>query len=79
MTAVGAEVELRCEANPLRLLAKIRQPQSGVEIVDGNLIEIACDHCKRVHRQRDPQVLRVLHRWNVLGELIETETVRAES
>lgn len=69
-------VELRCNSNPLRLLAKIRQPQSGVEIVEGNLIEIACDHCKRTHRQRDPEVKLVVHRWNVVGELIETEVVR---
>lgn len=69
-------VELRCNANPLRLLAKIRQPQSGVEIVEGNLIEIACDHCKRTRRQQDPDVKLVLHRWNVVGELVDTEVVR---
>ena len=78
MTA-ARPIELRCNSNPLRLLAKIRQPQSGVEIVEGNLIEIACDHCKRTQRQVDPTVRLVVHRWNVVGELVETEIIGPEA
>lgn len=60
-------VELRCVANHSRLLAKVRNPH----IVDGNLIEIACRDCAKATGAD-----RVLHRFNVLGELIETEEQR---
>lgn len=76
MTAVSPEVELRCNVNPSRLLAKIRDPREGAQITDGNLVEIACDWCKQTARMRGRPVKVVVHRWNVLGELIETEEIR---
>ncbi len=64
-------VELRCEQNPSRLLAKVNDPV----VVEGNLIEIACTDCAKRRRRDGMMVRRVLHRYNVLGELIETEEV----
>jgi len=69
---MSAMVELRCDVNPSRLLAKVNNPV----IVEGNLIEIACDHCKKSARRGDPTVRQVLHRFDVTGELIESEVVR---
>lgn len=66
-------LDLRCDQNPKRLLARIRDPEAGVSIVEGNLIEVACDYCKSEARRRDSTIKLVVHRWNVLGELIETE------
>lgn len=60
-------VDLRCDRNPSRLLAKVKSPQ----IVDGNLIEVACRDCRDAY----PGAKRVLHRFDVLGELIENEVV----
>lgn len=68
-------VELRCNVNPSRLLGKIKDPDAGVTIVDGNLIEIACDWCKQSHRMKGERVKVVVHRYNVLGELVDTEVV----
>lgn len=59
-------VDLRCPGQHGRLLAKVNAPR----IVDGNLIEIACRDCARSYDAR-----QVLHRFNVLGELVETETI----
>jgi len=65
-------VELRCDRNPSKLLGKVDRPV----IVEGNLIEIACYDCVKRLRKDGETVQRVLHRWNVLGELIETEVQR---
>lgn len=66
------ETELRCDVNPSKLLGKVQRP---MVITDGNLIEIACDDCKRRHRAGGAQVERVLHRFDVTGELVETVVV----
>jgi hypothetical protein len=73
---MSTAVELRCNANPSRLLGKIKDPDSGVEIVEGNLIEIACEWCKQSERMKGVRCRRVLHRYNVAGELVETEVVK---
>jgi hypothetical protein len=65
-------VDLRCPVNPSRLFAKL-QMQEAV-IVEGNLIEVACTDCRQL--RNDPDVLRVVHRFNVIGEAVETEVVR---
>lgn len=44
--------------------------------VDGaNLIEVACRDCARERRQAGLEVRQVLHRYNVLGQLVATEIV----
>ena len=73
---MSAVVDLRCDVNPSRLLGRIKDPDSGVQIVDGNLIEIACNWCKKSARRNDSAVRLVVHRYNVVGELVETEVVR---
>ena len=64
-------LELRCPEGMGKLLAKVR---SQLRITD-DLIELPCNNCARTHRAHAP-VLRVLHRFNLLGELVETEIVR---
>lgn len=58
--------ELRCPENPSRLFARLR----GVRVTDGNLIEVSCRDCRRGRFG-----VRVLHRFDVLGNLVETEEV----
>lgn len=67
--------ELRCDANPARLFAKIfLDPEAEGRVVEGNLIEFACRDCRR--RLTSDQTPRlVLHRFNVVGDLVETEVV----
>jgi hypothetical protein len=82
---VTAEVvELRCPS-PLHpdckagnLLAKLRITGERPSYVHpDNLIELPCDKCRSRHRRSDPGVLRVLHRFDLTGEMIETIVVRA--
>ena len=63
--------ELRCPVHPRRLFMRI----GGPRVVAGNLIEVACDDCRKDMRRNGAQVLRVLHRYNVLGDLVETEVI----
>ena len=59
--------QLRCPAAYHKLLGKI---------VEGNLIEVACSDCVRAIRNGGETVTQVLHRFNILGELVETQIVR---
>jgi hypothetical protein len=77
-TAAGS-IELRCpdalhgDCDAGKLLAKIRLSGERPTFVHPeNLIELACDHCKAVRRRQGTPVRRVLHRYDLLGELIET-------
>lgn len=61
-------VEVRCPAGPQRLFTKLRLTDETVRYVEGNLIEFPCADCRR----RDPDGLQVFHRYNFIGELIQT-------
>jgi hypothetical protein len=66
-------IDIRCPRHPVRLLLRIGKPMK----VDGaNLIEIACRDCRNDARRTDPTVSLVLHRYNVVGELVETVVER---
>ncbi len=69
------EIDLRCPYGPRKLLSRIIHDGDRPTIVDGNLIEMNCIGCRdHMRRNGDPDVLRVLHRFNLLGELVETVT-----
>jgi hypothetical protein len=61
-------IEIRCPANPRRLFLKVDRPT----VVAGNLIEVACVDCRNTARHTGKTVTRVLHRFNVVGDLVET-------
>ena len=72
--------EIRCPLGPKKLLAKMRvDPNADLDakrIVD-NLLELSCRDCTKtarreaVERGQEPP-LRVLHRYDIAGDLIET-------
>jgi hypothetical protein len=73
------EIDLRCpdtlhgDCNAGKLLARIRLAGGQPTFVKpDNLIELSCDHCKAVRRKQGRPVHRVLHRYDLLGTLIET-------
>lgn len=67
------EVEVRCPVGPKRLLSKLRLSGEEPHYTNDNLIEFACDDCRRWYqRNGHPEVRRVLHRYNFLGEIVET-------
>lgn len=65
-------VEIRCPTGPRQLLMKLRQSGEAPAYSEGNLLELACRDCARNARQVDPSVRRVLHRFALSGELIES-------
>ncbi len=65
-------VELRCPTGPRRLLSKLMLRGEPVRVVSGNLVELSCDDCKRMLRRTDPSVVRVLHRFDMAGALVES-------
>lgn len=71
-------IEIRCPVGPRRLLSKvISSGQGPVHVTRDNLMELACDDCKRAARREDPSVLRVLHRYDLAGVLVESVVIRA--
>lgn len=68
-------VEIRCPEDPRRLLSKLLLSGGKPTVVEGNLIEFACDNCKKALRSSGQSVVRVLHRYNLAGELVETEVI----
>lgn len=71
-------VDLRCPAGPQKLLA--RQEQRGEpRVIDGdNLMVLPCRDCRRATEQAEgKRPVRVLHKFDILGALIETEIVWA--
>jgi hypothetical protein len=64
-------VDVRCPVNPRRLFMRLKR-DPAVRIDRGsNLIEVACRDCAKA-RGMD----LVLHRYDILGCLIETVTIR---
>ena len=86
MTAVmeAREIEVRCpvphllpggHCRPGRLLFKLQvagEPPSFVQ--PDNLIELPCEDCRYQMRQRGSRVKRVLHRFDLAGNLVATLT-----
>lgn len=68
-------VEIRCPVGPRKLLSKLILENKKPHITNDNLIEFACFDCCRAARRKHPEVVRVLHRYNLVGELVESEEV----
>lgn len=67
-------IELRCPNGHKRLFAKVLR-QGPPHITEDNLMEFACSDCtRRMTKQGYQGVTRVLHRYNLLGELVESVT-----
>lgn len=73
MTA-DAMVDLRCPITPRRLFARLRSREALID-PGTNLVEVACDDCKKSARRLGHDVGPVLHRFNLLGECVETVSV----
>ncbi len=73
-------IDIRCPEDPRRLFLKLKRSGEDTPVVDGNLIELACyECCKALRHQGQRNVVRVLHRYDLAGELVETEVVRAKA
>ncbi len=73
------EVELRCPTGPRKLFAKLRMSGLPAPVTPDNLIEMACQDCRRRLRGEGRDAQLVLHRFDIVGDLIETVVVDRES
>ena len=83
--SVRVGTELRCpepvrfrngEERPGHLFAVVRSnPQEPSYVQPGNLIELACWACRKRRCEAGEDVLRVLHRFDFAGQLVETLVV----
>lgn len=74
---MSVAVEVRCPNGPRRLFSKLKLAGEKPTYTDDNLIEFACGDCRR--EMHDQSVTRVLHRYNFIGDLIETAVERSDS
>jgi hypothetical protein len=66
-------IEIRCPVGPRRLFTKLKIDGVKPKYVEGNLIEFSCPECRKDLKAEGKQVKHVFHRYNFLGELIESE------
>jgi hypothetical protein len=71
----ATSVEIRCPVGPGQLFMKIKSEGGKPQVVEGNLLELACRDCARNHRKKDPRVRRVLHLFALDGSLVETKVI----
>ena len=72
---VPHEVELRCPTGPRKLFAKLRLQGVQPSVTSDNLVELSCQDCRRRLRSEGNDVAFVLHRFDIIGQLIETVAV----
>lgn len=72
-------VDLRCPVGPRQLLGKVLRESGRVPVDSSNLMELACRDCARTLRRSDPTVARVVHRYDLLGNLVESEISHREA
>lgn len=69
-------VDIRCPVGPQELLMRYRMVDAVVTIDKWNLMELMCSFCTRMGRKQDKTVKRVIHKYNLLAELCESEIER---
>ncbi len=66
-------VEVRCPVGPRKLFTKLKLGEEFATMVpDSNLIEFTCRDCAKALSRSTGQTVRVFHRFNFAGELVET-------
>jgi hypothetical protein len=74
MPETETRIELRCPVGFRALLGKViaSPEQQRVHVNSDNLLELVCRDCTRNARQSNRRIAHVFHRYNVLGELVES-------
>jgi hypothetical protein len=67
-------VDVKCPIGPRELLSRIKvDPDAPKPYVnDSNLMCLKCSFCTRTARKQDPRILRVIHEFNFIGELVDS-------
>lgn len=65
--------EIRCKEGPRALLMKMKVTGDQVHVTSSNLLQLQCSWCTRQQRRLNPDIVRVCHEFNILGELVNSE------
>jgi hypothetical protein len=66
-------IEVRCPVGPQRLFTKLKLGEEAARMVQpANLIEFTCQDCTGKTSRAQGHAVKVFHRYNFLGELVET-------
>lgn len=69
-------VEVRCPIGPQRLFSKLRLGEESARMVQpDNLIEFSCQDCTGKRSKAEGRSVKVYHRYDFAGELVETIVV----
>jgi hypothetical protein len=71
-------IDLRCPIGPRALLGKVVAAGGHAHVDRWNLLELACRDCTKMARRTRPEIGHVVHRYNVLGELVESVAIDRE-
>lgn len=65
-------VEVRCPVGPQKLFTKLKLGEEFARYTSSNLIEFTCGDCGRSVSREQGRSMRVFHRFNFLGDLVQT-------
>lgn len=71
-------VEVRCPVGPRKLFTKLKLGEESGGYLPNGLIEFTCADCAKSVSRQQQRPMRVYHRFNFLGELIQTQAVARE-
>jgi hypothetical protein len=77
-TRADRRIDLRCPVGARALLGRVVAAGGSARVNSDNLLELACRDCTRMARRHDPNIAHVVHRFNVLGDLVESVAVERE-
>jgi hypothetical protein len=77
-TRADRRIDLRCPVGARNLLGKVVAAGGRAQVNDDNLLELACRDCTRMARRVDSNIAHVVHRFNVLGHLVESVALERE-
>lgn len=69
------EINIKCPNGPRELLMKYEVDET-IKVDSNNLMCLKCSFCTRMGRKQDPTIKRYIHKYNLLGELVENYVER---
>ncbi len=68
-------VDIRCNVGPRELLMRL-EVNEVIHVGEYNLMLLKCSWCTRMGRKQDSTVKRVIHKYNLMGELCGSDIER---
>lgn len=75
---MSTTVEVRCPVGPRKLFTKLKLGEETGGYLPNGLIEFSCQDCAKTVGREQNRPMRVYHRYNFLGDLIQTVALGRE-